>query len=348
MQFNPSVVIAGKEISHQSNTFIIAEAGVNHNGDLNQAKKLIDIAAEAGVDAVKFQSFKTEALILGDVEKAPYQQKTTTTAESQFEMLKKLEIDMEAHRMLMDYCASKGVLFLTTPFDLPSLHALDELGLPAYKVSSTDLTNLPFLEEVAKKGKPIILSTGMSYLTEVEMALRTIHPHNKDVILLHCTANYPITDDEANLLVIDTLNANFEVVIGFSDHSVGPGASPYAVAMGARLIEKHFTIDRSLPGPDHKASLSPEQLTELVARIRQVEIYLGSPEKKPTLAETRTRKSLQKSIVCLEPIEIGQEFTSRNITTKRTGGQGISALYFSNVLGRMATRDYTEDDIIEL
>lgn len=347
MRFNEKISINNSIISDNSPCFIIAEAGVNHGGDLELGKQLVDCAAEAGADAVKFQSFKAEHVILRNIEKAPYQQKTTGASESQFEMLKKLEMSMEMTKELFDYCREKDILFLTTPFDEYSLDALDELNLPAYKVASTDLTNLPFLKRIARKGKPVFLSTGMSYLAEVKLALRAMHPENKDIILLQCSANYPIKDEDANLAVINTYKDNIDVIVGYSDHSVGIGAAPYAAAMGAKVLEKHFTLDKSSEGPDHLASLSPEELIDFVAEVRKVEKYLGAGIKKPSLDETKTRASLQKCLVAAKDIKKGERFTEDNIIAKRTGGRGISPIYYENVIGKVSEKDYFIDDLIE-
>ncbi len=348
MDFNKQIQIGSNCLSEDSPVFIIAEAGVNHGGDMAVAKKLVDVAAAAGADAVKFQAFHTESLILQGVEKAPYQQATTAKQESQFEMLKKLEMTQEQNLEIKGYCAARGILFLTTPFDERSLDELDGLDLPAYKIASTDLTNLPFLEKVARKHKPILLSTGMSYLAEVELALQAIFPHNRDVVLLQCSANYPVRDNEAHLRVISTYRTHFDLLVGYSDHSVGIGAAPYAVPMGAKVVEKHFTLDKGLPGPDHRASLDPAELKIFVETVRQIETYLGSPIKAPTLAETRTRASLQKALVAAQPIAAGEPFSADNLVGKRTGGRGISPLYFRELLGRQAPRDFAEDEIVEL
>lgn len=348
MIFNKTIQIGPKVISEESNTFIIAEAGVNHNGDMVKAKQLVDIAAKAGADAIKFQAFKTESLILKNIEKAEYQKKSSGSGESQYDMLKKLEITKQQNRELQEYCRNKDIIFLTTPFDEDSLDELDDLDLPAYKVSSTDITNVSFLRKVAAKGKPILLSTGMAYLTEIVYALQNIFSLNKDVILFQCTANYPIRDDEVNLRVIREFQKNFDMLLGYSDHSVGPGAASYAVALGVKAVEKHITLDKSLPGPDHKASLDPAELAELVRQIRKVEEYLGQDLKIPTLSEVNTRKSLQKCIIAAKKIAKGQVFDDNNIISKRTGGVGISSLYYYSVIGRIAPRDFDKDDIIEL
>jgi len=347
MKFNKRIRIGKKQISNDDAVFIIAEAGVNHNGDINLAKKLIDVAAKAGADAVKFQAFKTESLILADVEKASYQQITTGKGETQFEMLKRLEITLHQNVELMEYCKQRNIIFLTTPFDENSLDEMDALDLPAYKVASTDTTNLPFLKRIAKKGKPIFLSTGMSYLSEVSEALKEITEFNHDIVLLQCTANYPIKDEEANLNVIQTYKEEFDILVGYSDHSVGLGASPFAVPMGACVVEKHFTLDKKATGPDHTASLSPDELKLYVKQIRTVEKYLGTYEKEPTADEQLTRRSLQKCLVALCEIKIGEAFTENNIVAKRTGGQGISPIHYKDLLTKTASRNYKPNDIID-
>jgi len=348
MNFNKKLNIQNKEISSTTPTFVIAEAGVNHGGDMNVAKQLIDLASNAGADAVKFQTFRAEHLILENVEKAPYQQKTTEVTESQMDMLKKLEVTREQNLELKKYCKEKNIIFLTTPFDESSLDEIDELDLPAYKIASTDTTNLPFLEKVAKKGKPIFLSTGMTYLSEVQMALETIYKYNKDVVLLQCTANYPIRDDEANLEVINTFKNHFDVLVGYSDHTVGTGAAAFAIPMGAKVVEKHFTLDKTLEGPDHRASLSPDELVKFVKIVRKVDDFMGSGIKKPNLSETKTRSSLQKCLVANCDINEGELFTENNIVGKRTGGIGISPIYYKDIIGKLANKNYKKDEIIIL
>lgn len=348
MVFEKNILIGNKKISKTSGTFIIAEAGVNHNGDMELAKEMIDIAAEAGADAVKFQTFKADKLILKGIEKAPYQKITTDKAETQYGMLKRLEMSREQNIELKEYCKKRNIIFLSTPFEKASLDELDGLGVAAFKVAATDLTNVQYLRQVAAKGKPIILSAGMCYLEEVRKALEAIFPVNKRVILLQCTANYPIQDREANINVIRTFQEKFDILVGYSDHSVGIGASPYAVALGAKVIEKHFTVDRNMEGPDHKASVTPDELKQLVADIRRVEQYLGDGVKMPSCSEQMTRKSLQKCLVAGKEIRPGETFSEENIVAKRTNGEGISALYYDSVIGITAKRHYEEDEIIEL
>lgn len=348
MQFNRCITIGNRVIEENSPTFIIAEAGVNHNGDLDIAKKMIDVAAQSGVDAIKFQSFKTKHLILENVEKAPYQKKSTSNSETQAEMLKRLEFSINNMLCLKEYSENKGLIFLSTPFEEVSLEELSEINVPAYKIAATDLTNIQFLRKVAHKNKPIILSAGMCYLEEVKKALEAIYPINKDLILLQCTANYPIMDEEANVGVVKSFQDNFDILVGYSDHSQGVGASPYAVALGAKVIEKHFTLDRNMTGPDHKASIEPDELTNLVQTIRRVEKYIGKGEKIPTCSEQLTRKALQKSLVARREIKKGEQFSDENIVAKRTNGEGISALYFDSVVGRASDREYLPDEIITL
>lgn len=348
MIFNHSIKIETTEISEQAPVYIIGEAGVNHNGNLDVAVKLIDAACNAGVNAVKFQAFRTSELILKNTAKAPYQKKTTNAVQSQYEMLKKLELSNENHRYLKEYCQKKGITFLSTPFEKRSLKELAVLNVPAIKIAATDITNIQYLKQAASLGKPMILSSGMCYLEEIRKALEAIYPLNKDVVLLQCTANYPIEDEEVNLNVIDTLKKEFNILIGYSDHSKGIGASPFAVAKGAKIIEKHFTLDKNFEGPDHKASVTPLELKQLVQDIRRVEKYLGSSIKIPTYSEQFTRKSLQKCFVAVREIKKGELFTDENITAKRTNGKGISALYYAELLGKEAKKDFSQNEIIEV
>lgn len=348
MNFDKEINIQDKLISNDSRTFVIAEAGVNHGGDMKIAKQLIDIASDAGADAVKFQAFKTENLILEDIKKATYQKKTTGSNETQYEMLKKLEVTMDQNKELKNYCIKKNIIFLTTPFDEQSLDDLDDIDLPAYKIASTDTTNIPFLRRVAKKNKPIILSTGMSYLSEVKLALKTINEFNNEVILLQCTANYPIKDNEANLAVINTYKEHFNILVGYSDHSVGVGAAPYAVSMGAKVVEKHFTISKANAGPDHAASLSPEELKEFIGIIRKVDSFMGTSIKEPSNSELETRQSLQKCLVASCHIKKGDIFSNKNIIAKRTGGQGISPIEFDNIVGQVANRNFAANEVIAI
>lgn len=349
MNFSKQIQIGGIKISEVSRTFIIAEAGVNHGGDIEVAKQLVDVAKEAGAHAVKFQAFRTENLILDTVEKAPYQKNTTDSGESQFNMLKKLELRKSHYVELKDYCASKDIIFLITPFDEGSLAELEEIGVLAYKVASTDTTNLPFLKKIAKTQKPVILSTGMCYMEEVQAALEEIHTYNKDVILLQCTANYPIKDSEANLNVIHTYKKNFDLIVGYSDHSVGLGASPYAVALGAKVVEKHFTLDKSLDGPDHLASLDPVELKQFVKEVGRVEDFVSDDGiKRPAACEIQTRSSLQKCLVAAKVIAQGEVISEESLIAKRTGGKGISPIRYKELIGTKAIKDFQLNEILSI
>ena len=347
MNFIKKIQIEKKEISQESQVYIIAEAGVNHNGRLDLAMKLVDIAKEAGADAVKFQLFKAENLILKDVEKAPYQKKTERKSKSQYEMLKSLELSFEDHAKIYTYCQKVGITYLCTPYDEESLEFLVELGVPAIKVASTDTTNLLFLEQVALKRLPVILSTGMSNLWEITKALETLYKSGcKKVILLHCTSNYPVSPEEVNLRVIPNLKKMFDVIVGFSDHTEGVGASPFAVALGAKVIEKHFTIDKNMEGPDHKASLSPSELKKMIEAIRYVEKILGNKIKEISPSERDTKPFLQKYLVAKTLIKKGEKITKEHLTAKRTGGKGIPPSLIEYILGRKANQDILENEPI--
>lgn len=339
--------IGNKIIGEGHPCFIIAEAGVNHNGRLDLAKQLIDAAAQAGVDAIKFQTFKTEEVIVEGIEKAPYQKVTTGAQESQTEMLKKLEINKDFHLELVQHCKKKGILFLSTCHAEYSLNLLMELDVPVLKIASMDIANLLFLEVVAQTGKPVIISTGMSLLEEVQRAYQCLKDNGcREIGILKCTSNYPTALHEVNLRGMQTLQEKFDAVIGFSDHTQGLGASPYAVALGAKIVEKHFTLDKTLPGPDHKASLSPEELKRWVQEIRRVEEMLGSKEIQPTESEKETSKAMRRSLVSKIHLKRGERITRHNIAAKRTGGKGISALEFYKVLGLELICDMAKDQPI--
>lgn len=347
MNFIKALEIEGKEISQTAPVYVIAEAGVNHGGDIEKAYKLIDIAVEAGADAVKFQAFRTEYLILEDVGKAEYQTQTTTASESQFEMLQKLELRFEQYQLVQSYCQKKGITFLITPFDEQSLEDLENIGVSAYKIASTDTTNLPFLKKVAQTGKPLILSTGMCDMEEVVQAVSYVAQFTDKLILLQCTANYPIQDEEAHLNVIPVYRKKFDCLVGYSDHSVGIGAAPFAIPLGAVVLEKHFTISKEDDGPDHRASLDPTELKEFVQLVRRAEKFGGNSIKAPTESEKGTKKSLQKCLVAACNIKEGEFFTEENIVAKRTGGVGISPLRFEEILQKKATKPYQKNDIIQ-
>ena len=342
------VSLGNKSFSMDENSvLIIAEAGVNHDGDISKALKLIDVAYDAGADAIKFQAFKTEKLIKKGVQKAKYQINQGTSDESQFEMLKSLELNSNDFKTLKDYSESKGLLFLTTPFDVESLETLIDIDLSAYKVASTDTTNLPFLIQIAEKTNvPILLSTGMCYFEEVEKAVSILNKYNKKIVLMQCTSNYPTDDSEINLNVLNAYK-NFEnCLLGFSDHSIGHEASLMAFAMGARVIEKHFTINSSDLGPDHAASLEPRELKSFVKRIRRAEKMLGSKKKEPTFSEIDNRKKLQKSLVAKKSIKKGEPFTLENIVAMRIGVDGMSPVNYEKLLANRASKDYLEGEIL--
>ena len=342
------IKIDDKVIGKGYPTYIVAELGVNHNGNMELVKELIDKASEAGVDAIKFQKFKTESLVTKNAPKAKYQEVTTDAAESQFDMLKRLELSENSLQELYNYAKFKGIEAFATPFDDESVDFLYNLGIKAYKVGSGDITNIPMLKKIAKKGLPVILSAGMSTLGEIEDALDAIRSEGNDnIVLMHCTSNYPTNEDDVNLRAMNTMMTAFQIPTGYSDHTMGTAVSIAAVARGAVIIEKHFTLDRSLPGPDHSASLEPKELKELVEGIRAVERALGSPIKKPNKSELEVKYVAQKSIVAAMEIKKGEIITEEMLTVKRPGG-GIKPKYLQFVVGREAKLDIKEDSIISL
>lgn len=325
--------------------FIIAEAGVNHNGDINIAKKLIDVAVEAGVDAVKFQTFKANNLVTKYAPKAEYQKETTGSG-NQIEMLKKLELKYEDHIILKKYCEEKGIMFISTPFDFESAELLESIGLPLYKISSGDLTNIPFLRYIAKFNKPMIVSTGMASLGEVETAVNCIKKCGNDQItLLHCTSNYPTNFEDVNLNAMITLKKAFKLPIGYSDHTIGIEIPIAAISMGAKVIEKHFTLNKNMEGPDHRASLNPEELKQMVVNIRNVEKAFGDYIKMCNKSEENTRKVARKSIVAKTHIKKGETISFENITFKRPSS-GLSPTYIDEVIGKIASNDISADEFI--
>jgi N,N'-diacetyllegionaminate synthase len=329
-------------------TFIIAEAGVNHNGSLEIAFQLIDVAVAAGADAVKFQTFKAEKIIAVNAPKAGYQKKTTDSGESQLEMVRKLELDEAAHRRLYQYCQHKGIQFLSSPFDIESVQMLASLGLNTFKIPSGEITNLPYLREIGRLKKEVILSTGMSDMEEIRTALNVLYKcgvEKKNITLLHCNTEYPTPMADVNLRAMLAMAEMFEVRVGYSDHTLGIEVSIAAVALGAAVIEKHFTLDRNMEGPDHRASLEPDELKAMVAAIRNVEAALGSGIKMPSPSELRNRAIVRKSVVAARNIKKGEPFTEENITAKRPG-HGISPMRWDEVLGQAAQKDYEKDDLI--
>lgn len=328
--------------------FIIAEAGVNHNGNIETAKKLVDAAVLAGADAVKFQTFKAENLVCKYAQKAEYQLETTDEKESQFDMLKKLELTPEMHKLLLKYCHQKGIMFLSTPFDIESLYFLVQCGLEIIKIPSGEIMNYPYLKEVGRTGKKVILSSGMSTLNEVREAVRVLKENgSKAITVLHCNTQYPTPYVDVNLKAMLTLKKELKIEVGYSDHTQGIEVPIAAAALGASVIEKHFTLDRSMEGPDHKASLEPDELQVMVGAIRNIELALGSGEKTPSDSERKNISIARKSIVAKCDISAGEIFTSSNLTTKRPG-TGISPMKWNEVIGQKAKRNFYEDELIEV
>jgi N,N'-diacetyllegionaminate synthase len=329
---------------------IIGEVGVNHNGDLTTGKKLIDIAASSGVDIVKFQTFRADRLATRNAKRADYQINALGGHLSQYEMLKELELSWDAHTQYKAFCESRGVEFLSTAFDEESLSDLVKLGQRRLKIPSGEINNIPYLRNVGQYSFPILLSTGMATLHEIETALVTIEnagTSRKNITVLHCTTEYPAKVDEVNLRAMQTIQDTFEIDVGYSDHTLGIEVPIAAVAMGAKVIEKHFTLDCELPGPDHQASLDPAQLGEMVSAIRKIEKALGNGEKKPTASELKNRDVVRKSIVASEPIKKGQILSEKNVCVKRPG-TGVSPTQWDRVIGSIAVRDFKEDELIAL
>lgn len=334
-----------------ASTLIIAEAGVNHNGDMVMARELISVAAEAGADLVKFQTFISSNIISRAAPKAEYQKKTTGTHESQQEMVRRLELTRENHLELIAECKKKGIGFFSTSFDRESCDLLEELGGSDYvKVPSGELTNLPYLRYLTRNGRPVLLSTGMANLGEIEAAIDVIEqagtPREK-ITVLHCTTEYPAPIDEVNLRAMVSLGQTFRVRVGYSDHTKGIEVAIAAVALGASVIEKHFTLDRTLPGPDHRASLEPDELKLMVESIRNIERALGDGIKRPSKSEQQNKLIARKSLVASRAIKAGEVFTDDNLTTKRPG-TGLSPMLWDEVIGRISPRDFSEDELIEL
>ena len=330
-------------------TLIIAEAGVNHNGSLELAKQLIDAAAVAGVSYVKFQSFKAEKLVTKEAEQAEYQQRNAADS-SQYTMLKKLELTHRQHEELVAHCKQKGVRFLSTAFDLESIEYLHSLNLGLWKIPSGEITNFPYLKKIAQYGEPVIMSTGMCSMGDVEQALNVLLKNGltkEQISLLHCNTEYPTPMRDVNLKAMLQLRDNFGVKVGYSDHTKGIEVPIAAVALGAEVIEKHFTLDRTLPGPDHKASLEPNELKAMVDAIRNIEQALGDGQKHVSASEEKNIAIARKSIVAAKDIKRGELLTEENLTTKRPGS-GISPMRWEEVIGTKAIRDFKEDELIEI
>ena len=333
-----------------SRVFIIAEAGVNHNGSLEIAKALVDAAAQAGADAVKFQTFKASNLVSKSAQKADYQKKTTGVAETQYSMLERLELDKLAHQVIIEHCRNKKILFLSTPFDAESIDMLQGFGMPIYKIPSGEITNLPYLRHVGQLGKEIILSTGMAHLDEIGSALDVLEREGtlrSNITVLHATTEYPCPIEEVNLNAMLTIHKAFNVRVGYSDHTPGIDVPIAAVALGARVIEKHFTLDRSMDGPDHKASLEPDELNAMVKAIRNIEEALGDGIKRTMASEVKNKLAVRKSLVASREIKAGEFFSAENMGTKRPG-TGISPMLWDEVIGKRACRDFLLDELIEL
>ena len=326
--------------------FIIAEAGDNHNGNFDLALQLVDKAAEAGADCVKFQTFVTENVISKFAEKADYQKQTTGENESQYEMVKKLELSFEQFRLIHKYCQEKNIIFLSTPFDLDSIDFLEEIQIPFWKIPSGEITNLPYLEKIAKTGKDIIMYTGMCMMEEIEAALSVLREHGAGKItLLHCNTEYPTPFEDVNLRAMQEMKKAFGVSVGYSDHTVGIAVPIAAAAMGASVIEKHFTLDKNMEGPDHRASLEPEELKQMVRSIRNIERAMGSGKKQPSPSEQKNISIARKSIVAKRKIKQGEQLTEDNLYIKRPGN-GISPMRWYEIIGTAAVKDFEEDELI--
>jgi len=339
--------VGDRHIGGDARVFVVAEAGVNHNGDVALALALVDAAADAGADAVKFQTFRTDALVSRAAPKAGYQVETTGAGESQRDMLARLELTVEEFARVQERCAKRGVVFFSAPFDDASADALERLGAPIFKIPSGEITNLPFLRHVAAKRRPMIVSTGMSTVAEVGDALAAIRAAgDPPVALLHCLSAYPAPPAEMNLRAMDTLRARFALPVGLSDHTLGLEVALAAVGRGAAIVEKHLTLDKTLPGPDHRASLDPGEMAALVRGIRTVESALGDGDKRPAPSELDTRRVARKSVVAARALRAGARLTAGDVAIKRPG-TGIPPGELERVLGRRLRRDVAVDEVLE-
>jgi len=332
-------------------TIIIAEAGVNHNGDIETAKRLIDVASDAGVDYVKFQTFKANKIVTKQAKRADYQNENTNNLDTQYEMLKKLELHEDSHHLLIKYCNDKGIKFLSTGFDLDSLQFLHKIGIRLAKIPSGEITNYPYLKKVAQLFSEVVLSTGMSDMDDINKALAILLKFGvkkENITILHCNTEYPTPMTDVNLKAMLHIQKELDVKIGYSDHTLGIEVPIAAVALGAILIEKHFTLDRSLPGPDHRASLEPNELKHMVKSIRNIEKALsGSEIKEPSKSELKNKSIIRKSIVAIKPIAKGETFNNNNIGTKRPG-TGISPINWESVIGQVSKDNFEQDELISL
>lgn len=328
--------------------FVIAEAGVNHNGSLELAKKLVDAAKDAGADCVKFQTFVSKNIVSKNAVKAEYQKQQTEPEESQQDMLKKLELSFDEFVELNEYCKSKSIEFMSTAFDFDSIDFLDGLEMGTWKIPSGDITNLPYLIKIANLNKPVILSTGMSTMEDIRSAIKALKENGAtELTVLHCTTEYPTPFEDVNLRAMNTIKEEFGVKVGYSDHTKGIEVPIAAVALGATVIEKHFTLDRNMEGPDHKASLEPNELKAMVDSIRHIELALGNGMKQPVESEKKNMAVARKSIIASKDIKAGEIFTEENLTVKRPG-DGISPMRWFDIIGKPAPRDFEEDELIEL
>lgn len=330
-------------------TLIIAEAGVNHNGSLEIARQLVDVAAQSGADFVKFQTFKADGLLTRQAGKADYQRQLTAEDESQYDMIRRLELSPEMHEALIEHCRCRGIRFLSTGFDIESLDLLAGLGIPLFKIPSGEITNLPYLQHIGRLGKPIILSTGMADMAEIGTALQVLEQagtRRQQIVVLHCNTEYPTPMCDVNLRAMLSIRDAYGVQVGYSDHTAGIEVPIAAVALGATVIEKHYTLDRSLPGPDHQASLEPGELKAMVVAIRNIELALGDGIKRPSPSEAKNIPIVRKSLVAACPIRAGETFTLDNLAVKRPGA-GLSPMRINEMLGRVARRDFRADELIE-
>jgi len=345
--FNNQINISKFNLSNTSPVFIIAEIGVNHNGDIELAKKLIHEAACSGADCVKFQTFKADRVVTKYSPKSNYQLKTTPPDESQLDMLRRLELSFNHYEEIIDYCTQKEIVFMSTPYNIEDVDFLDRLNVPAYKLASIHVVEPYLIKYTAQKGKPILLSTGMSTLSEVENAVSSVkETENNDLILLQCTTNYPSKNEDTNLLSMRTMAEEFKILVGYSDHTLGDTACIVSVALGAKVIEKHFTIDKTLPGPDQSTSVDPKEFSNLVKKIRDTESILGSSKKMPCEAEKENSYGMRRSIVAKRVIKIGDVITENMLIFKRPSS-GLSPIFFNEIIGKTAKTDIQADTLIE-
>lgn len=331
-------------------TFIIAEAGVNHNGSLKIARKMVDAACQAGADAIKFQTFAAEEMATPRAHRTPYQKKETGGRSSQLSMLKKMELGAAAHKALISHCAKKNIVFLSSPFDLKSIELLDDLGVGIFKIPSGEITNLPYLRKIGNLKKRVILSTGMSNLKEIEKALDVLiraGVRKRNIVILHCNTEYPTPPEDVNLRAMVTIRDVFGVNVGYSDHTLGIEVPIAAVVLGAGVIEKHFTLNKNMPGPDHKASLEPAELKKMVRAIRKTEKILGNGKKKISRSERKNIKAVRKSIVAARPVKKGERFTEENLGVKRPG-TGLSPMKWDRIVGMTAKKDFAYNEPIKI